>query len=615
MIRGGMAILLLLTLPACGQSKLFGRLSDPEGYWLPLTVDLRLDESMTDAALDYADACRQPQMLLISHRLQEALKREIGTVFERLNTGPHASKAPVDGAVEISLGLKEVDLFIPRQGTGSYQAVVTLGASMAYLDSTGATLYSKNLRTEARGTVKTEGQQCTVQGLAALADQAAGTLAQGFKKHLGTSTRIKEAALAGGQKPRSVSSAPPFSTTAPPASSVESASLSFRVMLNDDDHDQVLQSGEAISLEIELHNAGAGTARGVALTLTGTPWLVQQFTGPFPVGDVKPGETKRLSVQGTVPGMDAATQAEVIVSVEMASGYARLASQKKFQVALEPRKLVEEVTQTVDVDRVPDRVPGYERKKAIGIAVGVGAFQNTEVHGVRFAARDAEVMAEYFQAVAGVPPDRIRLATDNHALKDDLVEIFEGWLPNQVTPGGVVFVFLSGRALINPSTGGVSLIPHEADPSSTRRLFSLRRLYEALARLPIQRAVLMMDLALTKPLADGASDGKAPMWDAVPPVLRGEKLVQLIGVKGRQEAHQYEEGRHGLFTYYMLKGLRGEADRDRNGVVVVGELCGYVQEQVVQTAKEKFQNAQEPVCVLPLASKAKAWQFSLGRLK
>ncbi|MER3424243.1 MAG: hypothetical protein C4293_14490, partial [Nitrospiraceae bacterium] len=71
-------------------------------------------------------------------------------------------------------------------------------------------------------------------------------------------------------------------------------------------------------------------------------------------------------------------------------------------------------------------------------------------------------------------------------------------MPRQVDSGSEVFIFVAGRALLTPSTGAVSLIPYEADAASVQRLFSLRRLYDALARLPIRRAVLLLDLTLTE---------------------------------------------------------------------------------------------------------------------
>jgi hypothetical protein len=44
------------------------------------------------------------------------------------------------------------------------------------------------------------------------------------------------------------------------------------------------------------------------------------------------------------------------------------------------------------------------------------------------------------------------------------------------------------------------------------------------------------------------------------------------------EGHQWED--HGVFTYYLLKGLSGEADQNHDGTVSARELFSYVQQQV-----------------------------------
>jgi hypothetical protein len=601
-------------------SKIFSRLADPEGYWLPLTVDLRMDSSVTEAGVDYVDACRRAQRLPIGDRLKDSLRREIGMVFERVRT---SQDAPVDGALDVALGLMEIDLLIPRQGSRSYPATMTLGATVTYIDSSGAILYTKNLRVDVKGTVQTEEQDCRVQGLAALASEAVGTLTQGLKKHLGTSTNIREAARERRDHDHAASVSEPKSEIADiqnralgaaPASAGEPTSLSFRVMLRDGDGDQLLESGETISIEMEVHNAGSGSVKQIFVNLSGTPTLVSQFTNPIAIGDLQPGEIKHLAVRGVAPDMAAREQAELILSLETRAGRAIPPTQKKFQVTLYPDS-AGAAKESVDVDRIPERIDGYERQKAVGIAIGVSAFRNSSDSGVPFAARDAEVMAKYFQSVGGISSKQIRLATNDHVLKEDLVELFEEWLPGQVVHGGTVFVFIAGRAFVNPSTGAVSLIPYEADSVSSQRLYSFRRLYDALARLPMQRAVLLMDLLLTEPSSGEEQRAKAPAWDALPPALRGDKVVQLIGVTSRQEAHQYAEGRHGLFTYFLLKGLGGAADFDQNGMVVLGELCGYVREHVLRVAQEKFDNAQEPACVPSLDRKSKAAQLALSRVK
>jgi uncharacterized caspase-like protein len=42
---------------------------------------------------------------------------------------------------------------------------------------------------------------------------------------------------------------------------------------------------------------------------------------------------------------------------------------------------------------------------------------------------------------------------------------------------------------------------------------------------------------------------------------------------------------HGVFTYYVLEGLKGGADRDRDGIVTVSELYEYVESHVDRAAR------------------------------
>jgi hypothetical protein len=619
-------VLLLISLSGCnGTSKIFNRFSEPDGYWLPLTVDLRLDPSVTDAALEYTDACGQRRALPIGERLTTWLKKDLGLVFQRIQVPPAEQKA--DGVVDVALGLKETDLFIPRQTSKTYPATVVVGATISYADADSNMLYTKNLRAESHGTVETEGQSCEVKGLGAVANEAVTLLTQGLKKHLGTSTKIRHAAEH--KKPNgqsTVSSSVPSvaasrveTATTPvapapvPLSTSLHASLTYRVILREGQTNERLESGEKVTMEVEVSNTGSIVAKEVVVRLSGTPALVEQFANPVPIGDLQSNEMKRVVVSARMPPTEAARQGELVLSIEAANGTSP--DQKKFPIEWHPHPARLSVSPGDDVDRIPDIAGGQVQKKTIGIAIGVSTFRHPTLSPVPFATHDAEVMAEYFNKLTGIPSERIRLLTDDHALKDDLIEVFEEWLPQQAKSGSDVIIFIAGRALVNPLTGAVSLIPHEADPGSSLRLVSLRRLHEALARLPIQHAVLIMDLTWTSSGGKPSADGKEPMWDAIPAGLRGEKLVQIIGTSGHEQAHPYEEGRHGLFTYFLLKGLSGAADRDQNGIVALGEVCGYVRAHVAVAATDKYQQPQHSMCI-PLSTPAsKTAALPLSRLK
>jgi hypothetical protein len=211
-------LLLSLLLAGCHSMDL-GRLSDPPGYWLPLTVELRLDPSVTEAELSYLDACRQNRALKIGEPLRKALTHKMGLVFERVRPAP-AGEA-VDGTVEIALGIKDLTRFIPRQAARSYSASVTLGATLTYATAAGEVLYTKSLKTDARRDVSSEEKSCEISGLDALAEEAIHKLAVGLAEHLATSTKVREAAEAKaagiGPRPAERPSAQPERAPVPPA--------------------------------------------------------------------------------------------------------------------------------------------------------------------------------------------------------------------------------------------------------------------------------------------------------------------------------------------------------------------------------------------------------------
>lgn len=52
-----------------------------------------------------------------------------------------------------------------------------------------------------------------------------------------------------------------------------------------------------------------------------------------------------------------------------------------------------------------------------------------------------------------------------------------------------------------------------------------------------------------------------------------------------------DELEHGVFTYFLLEGLRGEADMDRDGIITVDEVYRYVSREVPRATDQE----QHPV--------------------
>ncbi|MDE3119099.1 MAG: hypothetical protein KGL03_08820, partial [Nitrospirota bacterium] len=89
--------------------------------------------------------------------------------------------------------------------------------------------------------------------------------------------------------------------------------------------------------------------------------------------------------------------------------------------------------------------------------------------------------------------------------------------------------------------------------------------------------------------------GMRPMVLSVEnPVLAGGKTVVLSASQGDQVSSTYDQKGHGLLTYFFLKGLQGEADKNKDGSVDLAELFTYLKPQVSRVARRDFNNEQTP---------------------
>ena len=43
-----------------------------------------------------------------------------------------------------------------------------------------------------------------------------------------------------------------------------------------------------------------------------------------------------------------------------------------------------------------------------------------------------------------------------------------------------------------------------------------------------------------------------------------------------------KEAKHGMFSYFLMKGMEGDADANRDNQISAGELHAYVQQNVIQ---------------------------------
>ena len=59
-----------------------------------------------------------------------------------------------------------------------------------------------------------------------------------------------------------------------------------------------------------------------------------------------------------------------------------------------------------------------------------------------------------------------------------------------------------------------------------------------------------------------------------------EGFTVLYAAKAEQTSQSFEEAKHGLFSYFLMRGLEGYADNDYDNQITAGELLDFVTEKV-----------------------------------
>jgi hypothetical protein len=248
-----------------------------------------------------------------------------------------------------------------------------------------------------------------------------------------------------------------------------------------------------------------------------------------------------------------------------------------------------------DVDELPSK-ENRPNQKAYAVVIGIEHYRQ-KLPSADFAAHDAKIMSDYLTKVLGYPEENVITLINEQASLGDFTKYFEKWLPNHVEKDSTMFVYYSGHGTPNPKTMDAYIVPYDGDPAFIEQTgYSLTRMYNTLAKLPAKEIVVALDSCFSG--AGGRSvlaAGARPLVISVEnPALLSQKIVVLAASSSDQISSTYEEKGHGLFTYFILKGLKNEDVVNPDGSIMIGELFGYVKPQVERLARRLYNNEQSP---------------------
>ncbi|MGV8056922.1 MAG: ankyrin repeat domain-containing protein [Smithellaceae bacterium] len=248
-----------------------------------------------------------------------------------------------------------------------------------------------------------------------------------------------------------------------------------------------------------------------------------------------------------------------------------------------------------DVDDLP-ALKAKPNKNAYAIVIGIENYRQ-KLPKADYAAADARTVTEYLIKVMGYPEENIVTLTNENATKSDFEKYFEKWIYNNAEKGSTIFIYYSGHGAPNTRTGDAYLVPYDGDPSFIEQTgYPLKKLYESLNKLQAKEIIVALDSCFSG--AGGRSviaKGSRPLvMNLQSNVILSKNMTVLSASSGDQTSSTYDEKRHGLFTYFLLKGIKNEDVVKQDGSLAIGDLFNYMKPQVERIARKQYNNEQTP---------------------
>ena len=239
------------------------------------------------------------------------------------------------------------------------------------------------------------------------------------------------------------------------------------------------------------------------------------------------------------------------------------------------------------------QLPFEEMQRARGeryaLIIGISEYQDSAIRDLEYADDDARAIYEFLASPAagmnGIPRENMRLLVDEQAdilsIKDALAE-----LQSRADEDDVVIFYLAAHGVTDPRNGYFILAHNTLHNQLVSRGLPMNEITESLGRTEAHMKIAFVDACHAGGMGERTSR-------AVDNNIANELFVESMrsspggwvtftAAEGAQESAEGEEwgGGHGVFTWFLLEGMRGLADLNGDRVVNIDELFEYTRDEV-----------------------------------
>jgi hypothetical protein len=248
-----------------------------------------------------------------------------------------------------------------------------------------------------------------------------------------------------------------------------------------------------------------------------------------------------------------------------------------------------------------------------GLIIGIEEYAH--LPSVDYATKDALIIRDYFLKVLRIPEENIITLIGSDATKAQMEGYLENYLPGNVRLDSTLYVYFVGHGAPGMNDGDPYLVPFDGDTRFIEQTgYKLQKLYNDLGKMNIKQSYVFLDSCFSGTASRAAEmlvRGTRPTLMQLKDVeIETGSVISLSATSAGQTSNAYADTEHGLFTYYLLKGLKGAADADEDRWVSIKEMYEYVSQHVPRVARRM--GTEQTPSILPPVDKLR--DVAIGRV-
>jgi tetratricopeptide (TPR) repeat protein len=230
--------------------------------------------------------------------------------------------------------------------------------------------------------------------------------------------------------------------------------------------------------------------------------------------------------------------------------------------------------------------PAVAVPRGYALIIGIGDYKNLPARAqLEFSERDADAIYSILISPEGgnFRAENVHRLTGPQATLANVKRELETWLPSVAKEEDRVVIYFAGHGFI--AGGRAYLAPYDLDPAN---IPGTGYPMDTLGQVAGTKIKSKWKVLITDACHSGAITPDAEAVALNQSLLDlSRSILSLTASRDRERSFESKDwgGGHGIFTYYVVKGLEGEADESGDGIVTADELSEYVRRNVREATK------------------------------